>query len=336
MNATLISTVYNEEDTIRELLDSMRDQTREPDEIVIVDGGSDDGTFEILQEYEEEMDNLRAIQKPGCNIAEGRNIAIKNASNDYIVGTDGGCVLDHGWFEHMVAEFEAGAEYVIGMFRPIYNNLFEKVQGMIVCSAHTIEELRKGNRGPSSRSVGFSRQVWEDAGGYPEDLYTGEDSKFNARVMSAGYEPSIAGDAVVYWRMRPSWKSLFKQFYTYGEGDARGGNLFTHPSQKLGISKNVWLKLNIELLILALLATAYSYVALPLAFLPSLTASIALFSLPTLYYAPVLGDILKEDGLKALLLGIGITQLKSWGWYLGFKKEILKHPKLLIKQISEN
>ncbi|MDY6771489.1 MAG: glycosyltransferase, partial [Candidatus Nanohaloarchaea archaeon] len=285
--ATLITTVYNESDTIRELLDSIVDQSETPDEVVIVDGGSDDGTYDILQEYAEEYDYIRALQEPGCNIAEGRNIAVEEASNDYIVGTDGGCVLDEDWYSEMTAAFD-DAEYIIGMFRPLYDNLFEKVQGYIVCSPHTVEELEKGNRGPSSRSVGFSRQAWKDAGGYPEDLYTGEDSKFNAKVMAAGYEPAIAEDAVVYWRMRPSWRSFFDQFFTYGEGDARGGNLFTHPSQKLGISKNVWLKLQGDFTILTMLLTLYglwqgaawTQVA-GLAFLGGL-------AVPTLYYLDAL------------------------------------------------
>jgi len=316
-------------------LDSIVQQSRQPDEAVIVDGGSDDGTYEILQEYAAKHDFIRAIQEDGCNIAEGRNTAVREASNDYIVGTDGGCVLDEYWYEEMTKQFEDGAEYVIGMFEPLYDNLFEKVQGKIVCSPHTVEELEKGNRGPSSRSVGFSRQAWEDAGGYPEDLYTGEDSKFNAQVMAAGYEPAIAEDAYVYWRMRPDWRSFFDQFYTYGEGDARGGNLFTHPSQKLGISKNVWLKLQGEFTILALLITPYGLwqktAWAPLAGLSALGG----LAVPTLYYLGALKQAAKDDGIRALGIGILLTQVKSWGWYLGFKKELLRHPKLFVKQIAE-
>jgi glycosyltransferase involved in cell wall biosynthesis len=299
-----------------------------------VDGGSDDRTYEIMQEYAEEYGFIRTMQKDGCNIAEGRNIAIREASNDYIVGTDGGCVLDEDWYQEMTDAFDE-AEYVIGMFRPLYDNLFEKVQGKIVCSPHTVDELEKGNRGPSSRSVGFSKQAWEDAGGYPEDLYTGEDSKFNAQVMAAGYEPAIAADAFVYWRMRPTWKDFFDQFYTYGEGDAKGGNLFTHPSQKLGVSKNVWLKLQSEATILAFLALIYSLLQAQQFMLPFAAGFLGLVSIPSLYYADTLLDVLDGDGIYAFLIGLCLTQTKAWAWYLGFKKELLWHPKLFLKQITE-
>ena len=334
-NVTLISTVYNEDDTIEDLLESIEEQSRVPDEVVFVDGGSEDSTFEILKEWEGRIEGLRAIQRDGCNIAEGRNIAVREASNDLIVGTDGGCILDENWFEGMASKFEEGYEYVIGMFKPIYDNLFEKVQGELVCSSHTVEELEKGNRGPSSRSVGFSKEAWRAAGGYPEDLYTGEDSKFNHLVMSSGYEPGIAGDAFVYWRMRPSWKDFFKQFYRYGEGDARGGNLFTHPSKKLGITKNFWLLSQSFFTIIMLLLTGYSYYT-GMAGLPVYAGLfLAGLVLPVLYYGRTLWKVLKEDGLKGLRIGLGLSETKSWGWFLGFTKEIIKKPKLMFKQFRE-
>jgi len=234
--ATLICTVYNEGQSIRELLDSIVAQTVTPDEAIFVDGGSSDQTQDIISEYAEENEWLKLVVDEGANIAEGRNTAVEHATNDYIVSTDGGCVLDKKWYEEMSKAF-GESEYVIGMFKPKYDNLFEEVQGKIICSSHTVEELKKGNRGPSSRSVGFSVQTWKDVERYPEDLYTGEDSKFNAKILSEGYEPAIAEKAMVYWQMRPSWRDLYKQFYKYGQGDAKGGNLFTHPSSKLGITK---------------------------------------------------------------------------------------------------
>ena len=49
MNVSVIVTVYNEHDNIIRLLDSLADQSRKPDEVVICDGGSQDGTAEFVQ-----------------------------------------------------------------------------------------------------------------------------------------------------------------------------------------------------------------------------------------------------------------------------------------------
>lgn len=332
--ATLICTVYNEGESIRELLDSIVEQSETPDEAIFVDGGSSDQTQEIIEEYAEEHDWLELVVEEGCNIAEGRNIAVEHASNNYIVSTDGGCVLHEDWYREMCVAFEE-SDYVIGMFRPRYDNLFEEVQGKIICSSHTVEELKKGNRGPSSRSVGFSVQAWEDADGYPEDLYTGEDSKFNAKILSEGYEPAIAEDAMVYWKMRPTWKDLYKQFYKYGEGDAKGGNLFTHPSSKAGITKNFWLLSSAKITILTAISLIYFTKYEPRYTKYSLTLLIAFLTVPSLYYLGALKQVVKENGLKALLIGLAITQLKYWAWFDGFTLTCLKKPSLIPYQITE-
>ena len=332
--ATLICTVYNEGESIEELLDSIIQQSETPDEAIFVDGGSSDDTQERIQSYAEEHDWIQLIVEEGCNIAEGRNIAVENASNDYIVSTDGGCVLHEDWYREMCKAFEE-SEYVIGMFDPRYDSLFEEVQGKIICSSHTVEELKKGNRGPSSRSVGFSVQAWEDAEGYPEDLYTGEDSKFNAKILSEGYEPAIAEDAMVYWKMRPTWKDLYKQFYKYGEGDAKGGNLFTHPSSKAGITKNFWLLSSATATIITAVSLVY-FLRRDIEYAKYSAATLAAFiTVPTLYYLSALKQILSENGIKALMIGLAITQLKYWAWFDGFTLTCLKKPSLIPYQIKE-
>ncbi|HNS40931.1 MAG TPA: glycosyltransferase, partial [Promineifilum sp.] len=87
MKVTIIATVKNEGEALRPLLDSIIDQTRHPDEVVICDGGSTDDTLAILDEYSQWLP-LRVIVEPGSNISRGRNAAIAAATGDVIAGTD--------------------------------------------------------------------------------------------------------------------------------------------------------------------------------------------------------------------------------------------------------
>ncbi len=332
--ATLICTVYNEGESINELFESILQQSVRPDEMIVVDGGSTDGTIDKINEIADEHEWINLIVEEGCNIAEGRNIAVKNASNDYIVSTDGGCILDEKWYEEMCKKFDE-AEFVAGMWKPKSENLFEKVQGRIIANTAEPEEFKKGNRGPSSRSVGFSKQVWKDVNRYPEDLYTGEDSKFNSKILAKGYEMAVAENAWVEWRMRSTWKDIWKQFYTYGEGDARGGNLFTHPNKKFGVSKNLLLVSLVDIGVLTLLATLIT-----LLYYPSLTPVFAAIIVAVvlavwIYDYKPLKTTFNEEGLKALSIGLTISWMKVIAWYSGFAKEHIKKPRLIFKHFKE-
>jgi len=68
MKVSVIATVLNEGPAIRRLLDSLVAQTRAPDEVVIVDGGSSDDTVSILQDYADQGHlPLRVLDEPGAN-----------------------------------------------------------------------------------------------------------------------------------------------------------------------------------------------------------------------------------------------------------------------------
>ena len=78
---SLITTVLDASDRIGPFLESVSWQTRPPDEVVVVDGGSTDGTLEQLRS----ADAVTLVERPGANIARGRNIAISAATHDVMV-----------------------------------------------------------------------------------------------------------------------------------------------------------------------------------------------------------------------------------------------------------
>jgi hypothetical protein len=93
---SLIITVKNERAVLPLWLESIKRQTLQPDEIVVVDGGSTDGTFEWLESVKSAT--FTVLQKKG-NIAVGRNIAIQTAKGEIIVATDAGCLYSPEWLQ---------------------------------------------------------------------------------------------------------------------------------------------------------------------------------------------------------------------------------------------
>ena len=124
VNVSLICTVLNEGQSIKNLLDSLAAQTHLPDEVVFVDGGSTDDTVATLKQVaDDEKLPIRVIVEPGANISRGRNIAIKAAAGPIIASTDAGVRLDKHWLEELVKPFQTDAppSVVAGFFVLITN-----------------------------------------------------------------------------------------------------------------------------------------------------------------------------------------------------------------------
>jgi glycosyltransferase involved in cell wall biosynthesis len=217
MKTSLICTVLNEEKTAGSLLDSLLKQTRKPDEIVIVDGGSKDRTVDVLKAHSKRFPlPVRIIVAKGANISQGRNIAIKHAKGPVIVSTDGGTVHDRNWFKNIVKNIEDGYDVSAGPFYPLPKTKFEEIVGKLFYpNMNNVPD----DWPPSSRSAAFTKQAWKKSGGYPEELYTAEDSVFNYRLKATGARYMVARGAKSYWRPRPSFSKFFKQYFTYAKGN---------------------------------------------------------------------------------------------------------------------
>jgi glycosyltransferase involved in cell wall biosynthesis len=222
MKVSVIATVLNEGPAIRDLLDSLAAQTRAPDEVVIVDGGSTDDTISIVQAYaDDERLPLRVLVEPGANISRGRNVAIAAASGDVIASTDAGVQLAPDWLAELAAPFESEnpPQVVAGFFTPDPRSVFEIAMGATVLP--TLSDVNPDRFLPSSRSVAFTRAAWEASGGYPEWLDYCEDLIFDFRLRDLFHPFAFAPRAVAYFRPRGNLRSFFKQYYLYARGDGK-------------------------------------------------------------------------------------------------------------------
>lgn len=218
MKVTLISTVLNCVDRIEPFLASLTAQTRAPDEVVIVDGGSTDGTADRLRADE----RVTVIDAPGANISEGRNRAIARATHAVIAATDADCELDPGWLAAIVAPVEAGADVAAGFYEPIPGGFLQTCVAALNLPLDPAE-VDPGTFMPSARSVAFRRDAVEAEGGYPEWLDIGEDMWMNHRWRERNLDIRFAPDAVVRWPLRSDLGSTWMQYFRYARGDALAG-----------------------------------------------------------------------------------------------------------------
>jgi glycosyltransferase involved in cell wall biosynthesis len=231
MRVSVIVTVYNEAQSIKRLLDSLAAQTRRPDEVIICDGGSSDGTvaqieaWVAIQAAHPMSFHVCVLVEPGANISRGRNRAITAARGTLIAATDAGVRLAPDWLEQLIAPWSQDGDLlaVAGFFWPDVDNAFTTAMGATVLPL--LEDIDPDRFLPSSRSVAFTKAAWAQAGGYPEWLDYCEDLLFdfaiNAQRPGQPTAFAWAPNALVYFRPRASLAAFWLQYYRYGRGDGK-------------------------------------------------------------------------------------------------------------------
>jgi glycosyltransferase involved in cell wall biosynthesis len=264
MKVSVCITVKNEEDSIGELIRSLLQQTRKPEEIIIVDGGSTDNTLLEIQKTK-----FKIIQISGACIAHGRNVAIKKATGDIIVTTDAGCVVKKDWLEKIVQPFlNDNVDVVAGFYEMISHSNFSLALRPylgIVPRRYDINSYL-----PSTRSMAFRKVVWERVKGFRENLNgAGEDSAFNHDLLKAGYKIKRVKNAIVLWQIPENIKSAFYKFFNYAKGDVQTNiwNITSHNIHALLVVLRSLLFLAVIILIMLLRLPFYLVISLGLAYL---------------------------------------------------------------------
>jgi glycosyltransferase involved in cell wall biosynthesis len=260
MKISLISTVKNCADGVDEFLASLASQTRRPDEVIIVDGGSTDDTAERF----ERDGTVTLIREPGANISRGRNIALASASHDFIAVTDADCVLEPNWLDAIVAPLEAGADVSMGFYAPVIDGFFQACMAAVNLPLDP-GEVNPATFMPSARSVAYRRDAIDVAGGYPEWLAIGEDMWVNHRWRELDLDLRFAPEAVVHWRLRSGLRDTWLQYFRYARGDATAGMYPERHALRYGVYAGATLALRSKrpLPKLAALAGAAAYARTP-------------------------------------------------------------------------
>lgn len=110
---------YNASKYIDKCLQAILKQTYPIDEILVINDGSEDGIIEVISKFAVRIINNEKNQ----GLAATRNIALKEARNNFVASVDADCLIDSNWLEECMNNFNnPNVVAVGGRLVETYNN----------------------------------------------------------------------------------------------------------------------------------------------------------------------------------------------------------------------
>jgi len=208
---SIIVPAYNEAERIDDCVQSLLNQSYPSDllQIIIVDNGSRDGTFERLRQ----IPGILALQEPRPGSYAARNYALKHATGDVVCFTDADCIADVNWVRNAIRHLgDINVGVVAGHVeldfmragRLSSSELFEK------CFSFKQAENARNNVCVTANWCS-SRSLLDRMGGFDGTARSGGDHRLAARIAAAGYRIVYAPDAIVRHPARACFDDLTRK-----------------------------------------------------------------------------------------------------------------------------
>jgi GT2 family glycosyltransferase len=226
--------VLDDRSGLARTLQALAAQTQLPDEVIVVDGGSVDGTVQLASGWGDPRLAVRVVSAPGTSIGAARNAGVQAARHTWIACTDAGCLALPGWLAAIDGR-RRDCDFVAGVVEVHARNQLQKVLAVThYPSPDELDERRRWVRAShrifgrgyvvdrvGGGSMAFSAAAWRAAGGLPEDHAAGEDRGFLIAVIAAGLRTVRVREAAVLWEPPATWWGNARQFHRYARGDVR-------------------------------------------------------------------------------------------------------------------
>jgi Glycosyltransferases, probably involved in cell wall biogenesis len=225
---SVIMTVLNEAQEVERGVISLLTLDPPAAEVVVVDGGSADGTWEKLTAIQRDNPHLIAIRDESCNlkhcagpISRGRNVAIAAARSNVIACADAGCSYSPGWLQNLTRNISTGkAEYALGgsCLDPVEHTVWDVASAPFFSIKLSPNEPQKSC---TARSMAFTKDLWRRVGGFPENVFLGEDTLFDFAARKAS-KPDFVSNAKAIYRPANTFRSACRQMarYAFSDGQA--------------------------------------------------------------------------------------------------------------------
>lgn len=218
---SVVIPVYNRPNEVRELLDSLTEQTLKNFEVLIIEDGSSNKCESVVKSYQSSLD-IHYYFKDNSGQGFTRNYGFERAKGDYFIVFDSDCLIPAKYIEKVDQFLENNKVDAFGGPDAAHTSFttLQKAISYSMTSPFTTGGIR-GNKKhvgtfhPRSFNMGISKQVFEFTKGY-NLTRMGEDIEFSIRIINGGFSTALIEEAFVYHKRRTSLSQFYKQLHFFG------------------------------------------------------------------------------------------------------------------------
>ncbi len=243
---SIINPIRNAGRTLEKCMQSLidLDYPRESLEFIFADGGSTDSTIPIIQDWQKRYPQIILVSISNCKSpGEARNAALKIARGEYILFTDGDCVVRRNWVDKILEPFfrdkkigMVGGE-ILTLRTDKDNDVEAYCEETGFLSVNGRCRLRKAGYYPdikknlphelngnidspffATANAAVSKEAADAVGREFWHEITNEDVDFSLRINKKGFKLYFQPEAIVEHMHRVTLKDYCRQLFGYGFG----------------------------------------------------------------------------------------------------------------------
>ncbi|WP_320989531.1 glycosyltransferase [Bacteroides sp.] len=200
---SVVIPVYNMEEFLEETLDSVLSSDYPNFEVIVMDDGSKDRSFEIAESYKSRYENVRVYTQANSGVATARNHAISKAGGVYILPVDADNRISKELIHSAVDILESDPEVKVVCPRAEF---FGDRSGEWVLPPFSLSLLARKNM--MDTCAVYRKSEWERIGGYCAEIVAREDWEFWISMLKDGGKVVKLPEIGLFYRVREQSKRV--------------------------------------------------------------------------------------------------------------------------------
>ena len=200
---TVVTVVFNGEKTLEETIQSVINQTYPNVEYIIIDGGSTDGTIDIIRKYEDAIDYWASEPDKGIYDAMNKGIILISGRWVYFLNS-GDLIFDYNVFKDIFMNMSNDCDFIYGnvFMKPVSNKIYD---GFFNSYKLMLKNI-------SHQAAFYRKKLFTKYGFYNTKYYSYSDHEFNLKIFKNSKKKYIERVIAIYDEQGYSSKNIDHKF----------------------------------------------------------------------------------------------------------------------------